>query len=162
MGMIQGSLNQLLQMGAIMGRLAPGYETKQELYKLGKREKVLSQAETDIRGMYDTPIMPEEVEKGTTRRGRELSNIYKEQGDISKKMFDVKPTVESYKRMLKDNPEWDTLPQDANDVAAQRAQQSLASEQSRLMRNRLLENAPKGKADLRAERDALANMWRGD
>ena len=96
MGIIQSAINQALGTAGMAARLSPGYETRQELYKLGKQEKFLKEQEES------TPsVSPEEYEAGKTVAAQEIKRIEGEQTKVAKRQFELKPTKDSMRKYHK-------------------------------------------------------------
>lgn len=93
MGVIQNAINQMIGTASIAARLSPGYETKQELYKLAKQEKALSSQQKSL------PLVDyEELDKGETIAAKQHKEILEKQAKISQRQFELNPTKESMRK----------------------------------------------------------------
>ena len=138
--MIQGSINNLLNQAAIFGRLSPGYETKQELHKLGKQEKALEQKSALAEEKAKSPL--QSVREAAER---DQEDFAKQALDIEKRKFELKPSAEGYKKVLHERGALEgtlveTLPADEWDYlqeqAELKAESSLNREQKRVSNSR--------------------------
>lgn len=84
MGVIQSAINQALGTAGITARLSPEYETKQELYKLGKEEQVLNKQGEAAKLVKDLDII------------RNIGDIKQREIELSKKKFQLDPTEENF------------------------------------------------------------------
>lgn len=93
MGIIQNAINQMIGTVGIAARLSPGFETKQELYKLGKQEKNLSMQQEALE-----PINYNEVKEGKTINAQQHHEVLKKQAEVAQKQFELAPTKESMRK----------------------------------------------------------------
>lgn len=93
MGVIQQGINQLIGTAAIAARLSPGFETRQELLKLGKQEKALGMQQEAL-----PTISPDEMEEGKTIAAQQHQEILEKQAEVAQKQFELQPTKESMRK----------------------------------------------------------------
>ena len=93
MGVIQNAINQTLGTAAIAARLLPEYETKQELYKLGKQEHVLSKQSDAAKLVGKEATDPDLI--------RNVGEIKEREMELSKKKFQLDPTEENFQAAVK-------------------------------------------------------------
>lgn len=93
MGIIQNALNQMIGTVGIAARLAPGYETRQELHQLGKKEKALSLQQEAL-----PTLEPNELEEGKTIAAKQHKEILEKQSEIAQRQFELKPSKETMKK----------------------------------------------------------------
>lgn len=93
MGVIQNAINQVLGTAGIAARLSPEYETKQELYRLGKKESALSMQRKAL-----GPIDVDELEEGKTIQAKQHHEILEKEAEVAQRQFELKPTKESRKK----------------------------------------------------------------
>ena len=88
MGVIQNAINQMLGTVGIAARLSPEYETKQELYKLGKEKQVLNKQSEAAKLVGKDATDPDLL--------RNIGDIKKREMELSKKKFQLDPTEENF------------------------------------------------------------------
>jgi hypothetical protein len=89
MGMIQQGVNQLLNTAGTAARLAPGYETRQQLHALRKKEENLKR-QAEFRDVdYN------EFSEGKTAAAKDAQRILEEQAEVAQKQFELKPSKKS-------------------------------------------------------------------
>lgn len=94
MANIQSGINQFISQAAILSRLAPGFEERQEAYKLSKEEEALRKEHTQsLEGLRESNIGEQEFEQ-MEKTGERIVNLRERQ-------FQNRPTKESYEKMLK-------------------------------------------------------------
>lgn len=94
MANIQSGINQLISQAAILSRLAPGFDERQEAYKLSKEEKVLrKEHEQNLEGLVASNVGEQEF-KQAEKTGERIINLRERQ-------FQNRPTKESYENLLK-------------------------------------------------------------
>lgn len=139
--MIQGSINQLLNLTALVAKLDPGSERRAEIYK-GKQEVEAAGKRADI-VQQETGHL-EGGPKGSV--GHELmTEALEEYQSGIERQFKANPTTRGFH---------DTMAV-RNELAARRkqaeteAQQTLEEKQAELMRSKLLEGTPEGQRQKR-------------
>lgn len=99
MANIQSGINQFISQAAILGRLAPGFEERQEAHKLGKEEKALrKEHEQSYEGLKNSMVGSGFVGE------QELNQMEKTQKrvvDLRERQFKNRPTKENYEQFLK-------------------------------------------------------------
>ena len=96
MGVIQSAINQMLGTAGIATRLSPGFETKQELYKLGKQEKILQEQQSILGKSVDL----DELMEGKTVSAQALKKAAEKEADIKARKFELSPNNETAKASL--------------------------------------------------------------
>lgn len=89
MGVIQNAINQMLGTVGIAARLSPEYETKQELYKLGKEKQLLNKQSEATKLVGKEVTDPDLI--------RNIGDIKKREMELSKKKFQLDPRVENFR-----------------------------------------------------------------
>ena len=101
MGAIQNAINQTLGTAGIAARLSPEYETKQELYKLGKEEQLLSKqgeaAKLVGKGATDPDLI------------RNIGEIVQREMELAKKKFQLDPTKENFQSAVQKQQSYRSL-----------------------------------------------------
>ena len=93
MSNIQSGINQFISKAAILGRLAPGFEERQENYKLDKEEKVLGKEyDQSLKGLKESKLGNKEFEQS--------KNTIERMIDLYERKFQNKPTKENYEMLL--------------------------------------------------------------
>lgn len=89
MGIIQNAVTQMLGTVGIAARLAPGYETRQELHNLGKQEKALKEQAASLN------VDPFEYEEGKTIEAKQAREIAEKQAKVKQRQFELKPSKQT-------------------------------------------------------------------
>lgn len=127
MGIIQNAINQTLQTAGIAARLSPEYETKAELGRLKRKEKLL-----DLQQQELPSISSEELAQGKTYAAQEYQRLQAERASLTQRRFELKP---SRKTMLQSTIESEkpvaSIPADPEEIARERAMEQAAQTQDR-------------------------------
>lgn len=94
MGVIQGSMNQLLGTSAIVARLDPNLEKRAQLRDVKKQEETVSKQINQFN------LSAEEYEKGETVGAKQFKALEKKQAELAQKRFELEPTKENLKSSL--------------------------------------------------------------
>lgn len=93
MGVIQNAVNQMLGTAAMAARLAPGYEERYELRKLGKQEQAIAKQEE-----VATISGKEALNTGVQEKMLALKQTA---ADVAERKFQLQPTAENFEAMVK-------------------------------------------------------------
>ena len=91
MGAIQNAINQMFGTAGIAARLSPEFETKQELHKLEKQEKVLQEQQAILGKL----VSLDELVEGRTVGAQALKKTYEKEADIKARKFELSPSKET-------------------------------------------------------------------
>lgn len=127
MGVIQGSINNLLVTAGIAARLSPDLEKRAALRDLKAKEKVLNKS-AEIQQEATGP------ETNSTEANEVYSNTLQNKVDISQARFDLQPNEQNYRNLLAEKQgklEFDQIVEQANTKLLERQEQKRRSEQFR-------------------------------
>ena len=143
---IQGSINQLLQSAAILGRLAPGYEKRAELRQLNQKYKTYEK-QIDLYNLQkdSNQLTPAQLEAG--------KQLNQKLASLSERRFELDPTIDNLNKYMgtlqsTENIETANKKELLRRKAEESAKASLKEEQQRLansrsaIRKEILSNTP--------------------
>lgn len=93
MGVIQGSINNLLGLSVVAARLSPGLEQKRELNTLKKQEKAMAK-------VAETQEEATGPEANSTEANELYSQTLAKKADIATKIFETQPTEQTYQNVI--------------------------------------------------------------
>lgn len=121
MGVIQQGINQLLGTSAIVARLSPEYETKQELHKLNKQEEVL-QKQSESAALKGQDTMDKDLHRG-------IANIIERKMELAERKFQLDPTEENFQSFVQSQKHYRNFNKMSDILSGQSRAQQKAAEQ---------------------------------
>lgn len=101
MGVIQQGINQLIGTATIATKLAPGFETRQELQKIEKQETLLNK-QKEIASSAVQDVKDKDLQKN-------LTDISERQMKLADRKFQLDPTEENFQTFVKSQKSYGQL-----------------------------------------------------